>query len=246
MAGSSKTSKSEIGNFAFERVETGIPGFDKLIEGGLIRGSTYLVAGQTGTGKSIFSVQYILNGLRKGEPGVYITLEQSTEEIIEDMSKFGWGEELKKYMDSGKLAIVSSVPTSIKDLQETALTNIRRVGAKRFVLDSLSVATMSWKVSSMDIGKVRSEIFDFMRTLEHTGLTSLLITEIPEGDVKKISRFGFEEFIADGVIILHYLEYAAGGTPRSLIIRKMRRTNHGTDIYPIEITKDGLVVKKAI
>lgn len=241
-----KSSKSAPKKLVFERVETGIPGFDELIEGGLIRGSTYLVAGQTGTGKSIFSVQYILNGLRKGEPGVYITLEQSMEEILADMSRFGWENELKKYIDAGKLAIVSSVPTSIKDLQETAFANIRRVNAKRFVLDSLSVATMGWKVSTMDIGKVRGEIFDFMRTLEHTGLTSLLITEIPEGDVRKISRFGFEEFIADGVIILHYLEYAAGGTPRSLIVRKMRRTSHGTDIYPIEITKDGLVIRKSI
>jgi KaiC/GvpD/RAD55 family RecA-like ATPase len=79
-----------------------------------------------------------------------------------------------------------------------------------------------------------------MNTLKSTGVTSLLIAEIPEEKTKALSRFGFEEFLADGIIILHYLEYAAGGTPRSLLIRKMRRTDHGTDIYPIEITKTGI------
>ena len=229
-----------------DRVPTGIEGLDEIIEGGLVRGSTYLVAGQTGTGKSIFSMQYLLHGLETGENGLYVTLEQTVDEILSDMSKFGWEEKLRKYMQEGKLAIVSTIPTSIKDIQELILTHAKRIGAKRLVLDSLSVATVSWKISSMDIGKVRGEIFDLMRSLETTGLTSILITEIPEGELKKLSRFGFEEFIADGVIILHYLEYAAGGTPRSLIVRKMRRTNHGTDIYPIEITKNGLVVKKAI
>ncbi len=87
-------------------------------------------------------------------------------------------------------------------------------------------------------------MFRFLKALKTMGVTSLLITEIPEDNPKKLSRFGIEEFVADSVIILNYLEYAAGGVPRSLIIRKMRQTNHGVDIYPFEITKKGIVVKK--
>lgn len=227
-----------------ERVPTGITGFDKLVEGGLVRGSTYLIAGQTGTGKSIFSMQYLLEGLRRGETCVYMSLEQKIDEILQDMGKFDWGLSLKKYYDAGKLLIASAEPTSVKDLQEDSLAHISRVKAKRFVLDSLTVAALGWKVSSMDIGKVRSEIFSFMRAIENTGVTSILISEIPEGDIKRVSMFGFEEFVVDGVVVLHYLDYAAGGTPRSLMIRKMRRTNHGTDIYPFDIGKSGVSVKK--
>jgi KaiC/GvpD/RAD55 family RecA-like ATPase len=69
-----------------------------------------------------------------------------------------------------------------------------------------------------------------------------LTCEIPE-ESKSISTFGVEEFLVDGVIILNYLEFVAGGSPRSLIIRKMRRTKHGSDVYPIEITKDGMVLR---
>ena len=101
---------------------------------------------------------------------------------------------------------------------------------------------MGWKETT-EIAKLRAELFDFIKTLKNLGVTSLLITEIPEEKTKSLSRFGFEEFLADGIIVLHYLEYAAGGTPRSLVIRKMRRTEHGSDIYPMEITKTGIVVK---
>jgi len=187
--------------------------------------------------------------LENGEPGIYLTLEQKEDEIIKDVMKFGWDKKIKKYIAEGKLIIYSQHPTSIEELKETTRSLIGKNNAKRFVLDSLSIATMSWKVSSMDIGKIRSEIFDFIMTLKNLDVTSLLITEIPESRTKSLSRFGFEEFIADGVIILHYLEYAAGGLPRSMIIRKMRRTKHGTDIYPFEIGDEGikiLPVKKGI
>jgi KaiC/GvpD/RAD55 family RecA-like ATPase len=69
-----------------------------------------------------------------------------------------------------------------------------------------------------------------------------LICEIPENS-KAISTFGVEEFLVDGIIVLHYLGLVVGGSPRSLIIRKMRRTKHESEIYPIEITKRGIVVK---
>jgi len=231
---------------AADRVESGIPGLDKLVEGGFVRNSINLIAGQTGTGKTLFCMQYLLHGLRNGENGLYISLEQTVDDIMLDVGKFGWDVEFKKYMQQGKFAIVTQEPTSIKDLQDATLINIKKTSAKRFVLDSLSIATMGWKVSSMDVGKIRSEIFSYMKALKQSGITVLLIAEIPEAETKSLSRFGFEEFLADGVIILHYLEYAAGGTPRSLLVRKMRRTSHGTDIYPIEISSKGVAVKKGL
>lgn len=228
-----------------ERIPTGIPGLDKLIEGGLIKGSTYLIAGQTGTGKSIFTMQYLIEGLKRGETCVYLSLEQKIDELMGDMMKFEWGALLKKYYDTGKLILVSVEPTNMKDLQDASLTYISKVKANRFVLDSLTVAALGWKISSMDTGKIRSEVFSYLRSVETTGVTSMLIAEISENDIKSLSSFGFEEFLVDGVIVLNYLDYAAGGTPRSLMIRKMRRTNHGTDIYPFEISKSGISVKKS-
>lgn len=227
------------------REESGIPGLDNLVEGGFVKNSINLIAGQTGTGKTIFGMQFLLQGLKNGESCVYLTLEQKVEDILADMSKFGWDVEFKKYIAAGKFILSSHNPSDIKDLEAVSYQYIKKVNASRFVLDSLSIATMGWKLSSMDIGKIRGEIFSYMAMLKNSGTTTLLITEIPEAEEKKLSRFGFEEFLADGIIKLHFLEYATSGTPRSISIRKMRRTTHETGVYPLEISKNGMRVLPA-
>ncbi len=223
-----------------ERIETGIPGLDKLIEGGFIKGSTILLCGSTGTGKTIFSCQFIWHGLQKGENGVYLTLEEEKESIIKCAEDFGW--DFKKYINQKKLIVESIFPSSLEEIKDTIRELIRRVDAKRFVLDSLSVATMGWKESE-SIPIIRRSVFELAKTLKDLQVTSILISEIPEGE-NKLSRLGIEEFVVDGIIRLHYLEFTTADTPRSLVIRKMRRTNHETDIFPFEITEKGIVVKR--
>jgi len=224
-----------------ERVKTGIPGLDALVEGGLVKGSVNLLCGGAGTGKTIFACQFILQGLREGEHCVYITLEEDKEEILKDVAVFGWDKELLEYERKGAFVLSTEFPSKISDLQVRVTEAIERSKAKRFVLDSLSIAEMGW-AEEKDLPKLRREIFDLMRALKRTGATSLLIVELR--GAKTFSTLGFEEFLADSVIVLHYLEYSALGTPRSLMIRKMRRTNHATEIFPFEITKKGIVVKK--
>ncbi|MCK4497477.1 MAG: ATPase, partial [Candidatus Aenigmarchaeota archaeon] len=90
--------------------------------------------------------------------------------------------------------------------------------------------------------QIRKLLFNTINVIKKNKCTALITSEIPEG-MRGLSKFGVEEFVVDGIIVLNYLEYAAGGLDRSLIIRKMRRTDHGKDIYPIEITSKGIVVK---
>ena len=217
-----------------ERVSSGIPGLDKLISGGFVRNSINLVSGATGTCKTIFGLQYIWNGLQKGENGVYITLEQEPEDIFADVECFGWN--FKEYIKK-KQCIIEYLPTwDLSELPLLVIDKINEIKAQRFVLDTLSLVC-----SELDPIRMRSEISEFLNKLKHSGATSLLITEIPEGS-KALSTFGIEEFLVDGVLVLNYLEFVAGGSPRSLIIRKMRRTKHGSDIYPINITNKGLTL----
>lgn len=226
-----------------ERIESGIPGLDKLVQGGFFKGSANMIAGTTGTCKTIFGCQYILHGLRNNENGVYVTLEQRKEDILGDVAVFGWDKELKSYMEKKKFKMHSEFPSGITELGATCRDLIEEFEAERFVLDSLSLATVGWK-GTTETTLLRREVFNFIQTLKDLGVTSLLITEISEGS-EKLSRFGFEEFTVDSILILHYLEYAAGGLPRSLIIRKMRRTDHATDVYPLKVTKKGLKILPA-
>ncbi|MBI1978794.1 MAG: AAA family ATPase [Candidatus Aenigmarchaeota archaeon] len=222
-----------------ERTESGIPGLDKLIEGGFVKNSVNLVAGQTGTGKTLFCMQYLLNGLKKGENGLYITLEQKEDEILQDVGRFGWDVEFQKYIKAGKLALVPLEPTGMRELTTATVNYAKKVNAKRFVLDSLSIATMGWKTGEMDLTKIRAEVFSYMKSLKNLGVTSFLITEIPETDDKALSRFGFEEFLADGVVVLSFLN-VGGEVFSNLRVRKMRRTSHKKEQYPYEITNNGL------
>lgn len=219
-----------------ERIESGIPGLDGLIDGGFVKGSVNLIAGTTGTCKTIFCTQFIWHGLEKGESGVYISLEQSAEEVKSEGLQFGM--EFDKYIKQGKCAIEYVYPKTFSDLVSMVLGKIKGVKATRFVLDAVTLLGFYMEGTE----KLRDKVFTLFQKLKTLGVTALVVSEIPE-DTKTLSKFGFEEFVSDSVITLHYLEYVAGGTPRTIIIRKMRKTDHGTDIYPFEITKNGIVVK---
>jgi len=208
---------------------------DKNMQGGFIKNSVNLISGATGTGKSIFGLQYIWHGLQKKENGVFISLEQESEDILADAGLFGW--DFKKYMDKKKCIIEYLSTWNLEELPLIVIEKIKEIDAKRFVLDTISLVC-----SELDPDRIRSEISEFFNKLKHSGATSLLICEIPE-ESKSLSTFGIEEYIVDGIIVLNYLEFGTGSSPRSLLIRKMRRTKHGSDLYPFKITKKGIGLK---
>jgi circadian clock protein KaiC len=222
-----------------ERIESGIPGLDKLMQGGFVKGSINMIAGATGTGKTIFCCQYMWHGLKKGENTVYLTLEEPVEDILTEAAQFGM--DFTSYIKKKRCAIVYLFPKTLDELEYEIFKRIKDVNAKRFVIDSLSL--LAFSLRDENLTELRTKIYEIFKKLKQYGVTSVVVSEVPE-ESKGISRFGFEEFISDSVLVLHYLEYAGGGLPRSLIIRKMRKTKHSDDILPIKIDKTGLVVRK--
>lgn len=220
------------------RIKTGIPGLDRLMQGGLVHGSIYLLTGGTGTGKTIFGCQFLWHGLQKGETCVYITLEEDPVDIREDVRSFGW--DFEKFEKKGLCKIIYIDPVSTGNINTEIMTHIKKLNAKRLVIDSTAVMGMAMEKESL----VRRRVFSIVNALKtHDGCTSLIISEVPEGS-KKLSRFGVEEFVVDGVIVINYLGIGEECN-RSIMVRKMRRTNHGKDVYPFEITDKGIVVRKS-
>jgi KaiC/GvpD/RAD55 family RecA-like ATPase len=220
-----------------QRVQTGIPGFDKLIEGGLLQKSTYLVSGGVGSGKTIFSMQFLYNGATKyNEPGVFLSFEEPIIDIKRDVSRFGW--DIDKLEQGNKLRILHEEPYNVDKFSNIIEGAIYEIGAKRLVIDSTSVFGLALQTEH----DFRMKLFELSRLLEKMGVTTLLTSEVVENS-NGLSRFGVEEFVVDGVVLLSYLgmgeEYS-----RSLVIKKMRATDHGQDVYPVEIDKDGIKVLK--
>lgn len=235
------------------RIKTGIFGFDELVEGGLPEGRSYLISGGTGTGKTIFATQYLVSGAQNNEPGVYLTLDERPELIREDMLRFGWN--LRQFEDAGTLKIVDgtmaklgipsdeefSLPATGFDLDKLLLElmrAIKKIKAKRVVIDSIPALGLNFESEH----EVRKAVLKMVYLLSRSGVTTIFTTEINE-DSKQLGKYGVEEYVADGVIVLHYMGVGTQSN-RTLHIRKMRATKHSEDLHPLQISDSGIKVHK--
>ncbi len=217
-----------------ERIKSGIPGFDELMEGGFEEGSINLLTGKTGTGKSIFSFQFIYNGATEhGDVGLYITTEETGNNIRKQAERFGW--DIKSAEKKGLMKIMAVDPFDLETLADRITESANMQKAKRVVIDSVSM----FELYMQDAFKVRKSLFKVIQKLRDTKKTSIFVAEILE-ESKGLSRCGVIEFMVDSVIVLQYLGIAK--YKRSLSIRKMRMTDHSTDIHPFEIKHNGIEV----
>jgi len=223
-------------NPKLERIPSGIPGLDRLMEGGLVKGSTNLISGAAGTGKTILCAQFIWEGLRRGEACMFITLEEGPEDIIGDVRRFGW--DFEKYIKDKKLFLEYRDPFQITDITSPLLDEIKERNVQRVAIDSTAVFGMYYK----DPFEIRKQLFKLLAGLKGIGVTSFLTSELPE-ESTTLAKFGVEEFIVDSVILLKFV--GIGGEEFGNIqVRKMRRTKHSNAWHPMEVTSKGIVVKK--
>lgn len=218
-----------------ERVKTGVPGLDPLIEGGLIPRSTVLLSGGTGTGKTLFCGHYMLMGAMNGEKCVYV----STEEPIEKL-KLDWlrcGMDFTEYEKKKLVNFIEINPLEIKELPRRLNYILDTHNPKRVVIDSTTMLSLSIE-DQFDLRKMFLQIIGM---LNKSQATSLIIEEAQS--MEKYSATGDVEYLADGVIVLRYMEEMPE-YKRHLLVRKMRRTGHSESRHPIKITDKGLVVTK--
>ena len=232
------------------RISTGIDGLDELLGGGFIRGRTYLVAGEAGTGKTTFALQYLYNGaLRYGDHGVYVTIDERPKHIVEDALAMGW--DLEKLIDENMLLIVEITPM----FSETRRIDAERVagelgrlvseiGASRLSIDPIAPLVLRGKepVDPMTAQMiVREYIRKLIFSLDELGVTTVATSEIPTG-TNKLSRYGVEEFLASGVIVLK-LRRINNGFIREIYVRKMRGVAHSMDVHTFTmICGKGIVI----
>ena len=233
--------------FSVPKIRTEIDGFDLIANGGLPRGRVTLVSGTSGSAKTVFAAQFLAAGLSKaGENGVFVTFEESPEDIRRNMRGFGW--EIETWEAESRWAFVDASPQPDEPLLISGRYDLgallariehaaKRVNASRISVDSLGgiFAQLGDEVT------IRQELFRLTLALKRMGLTAIITAERTE-DYGSIARFGVEEFVSDNVIVLrNALEDEV--RRRTVEILKFRGTGHQKGEWPFTIVPDeGIIV----
>lgn len=203
--------------------------------GGIPEGDSLLVAGSSGTGKSLLATQFIAAGLRVGEPGIVAVFEERPEEYAGRASLFGL--DLKTPMEDGALEIIYLRPLdlSVDEMMQELLDAVKRTGAKRLVIDSLAGFEMALAPG------FRESLYRMIYALTGVGITILSTLEM----VETFTEFRFSSysisFLTDDIIRMRYVEID-GQLRKMMVVAKMRASAHSVDIYDYDINLQGIVI----
>lgn len=214
---------------------TGILGFDDLIGGGMEDNTICVIVGGSGSGKTLFCLQFLLEGLHNGETGAYFTLEQGIDEIIREAENIGWPE-VRDFVDSGQLMIHTIEADHFQDFVTGTLPQLKkRINEynlkTRIVVDPIT--PVLWEINNKsDQRKAISSMFSILRCLGTTFVTVEQHTSTGEDLIEK--DVSVPVFLSDAAVLLRYLglgeEY-----DRLFRVIKMRTSPHGSKNYPLEI-----------
>ncbi len=222
-----------------ERMQTGIPGLDHLLGGGLIRGNSLLVEGAPGSGKSTFGVRILNEGVvRYKEPGLLVTFEEFPKQIYEEA--MAYGVDLRLMEDAGKLRVIWTPPhrvlegfTGKSDLIEKI---IQELGVRRLVIDSV---THFKRVAASEV-ELREVLLKILNNLKLKGINTILIKELESLDSSSIA---FEEYLVDASMrVYNAATEGSRGNLRFLEVRKTRGQGHVSGRHPFRLGGSGVAV----
>jgi len=222
-----------------ERVKVGIVGLDDMLGGGLIAGSICSLIGTYGTGKTTFSLEFVWEGLKKGESIIYISLEEREERILLYMRQKGW--DVEPFLNK-TLFVIKLDPTDF-NLANNRIKNelpklIQKVKASRVVIDPISLFEDLFTSDS----ERRQEMFRFIEGLRDKQCTIMMTSETDRDNVFS-SRHALIEYLSDTVILLRYVRPSdLTDVHLALEVVKMRMSPHSREIKPYELMQDQVLV----
>jgi len=224
---------------AQKRLSIGIPELDEMLGGGIPEGDSLLIAGSSGTGKSLLATQFIAAGLRQGEPGIVAVFEERPEEYEARAGSFGL--DLSTPMKQGSLKVIYIRPLdlSVDEAMQEILDAIKETGATRLVIDSLAGFEMA--LSPGFRSDFRESLYRMIFALTGIGITILSTLEMEESFTELLfSKFSIS-FLTDDIIRLRYVEIE-GQLRKVMMVLKMRGGAHSKDIREYEIASKGVVI----
>jgi circadian clock protein KaiC len=221
------------------RLSTGIRELDALMDGGIPEGDSLLVAGSSGTGKSILGSQFIAEGLRKGEPGIVAIFEEIPMEYVERAARFGIDFATPQKDGTLKILYLRPLDLSVDETVHEIVDAVRAVNCKRLVIDSLVGFEMALAPGFRT--DFRESLYRMIGALTRLGVTVVSTVEVEENFISMgLSNFAVS-FLADDIVRMRYVSIN-GQLRKMLMVVKMRRSSHSIDLYEYSITQRGVVL----
>ncbi|MCK5643411.1 MAG: circadian clock protein KaiC [Gammaproteobacteria bacterium] len=219
------------------KINSGIDGFDTMLNGGIIENSSMLVAGGPGTGKTILGLQFIRSGLLQNDPCIIVTFEERPEQLVLEAKKVGI--DLTPYIDNGLLKFIYSEPDNICPAEHAMHIKkcVESMGVKRIFFDGI----VNLEVVLPEKLQLRGYLHMLTDYLKSNNVTSVFTTEISSND-RGITISPDESFIMDSVVILKHVE-SENKLRRYVCILKSRGTKHDCGIREYAITDNGLSIR---
>ncbi len=215
------------------RISSGIAPLDTMLAEGYAPGSSTLVAGPSGAGKTLMGLHFIFSGAASGEPGVIASLQENPIQLQKVANGFGWS------LANERVAVMYRSPNDvyIDEWVYELLDLIERTAAKRVLIDSLS----DLQYAAPDPVRFREFIYSLMQRLSRAGISPIMTSEIPDlFHVGRLAEYGISH-LSDNVILLQYLR-AEPRLLRTVTILKSRGSAHEPEIREFDITPDGIVL----
>ena len=219
------------------RISSGIAPLDTMLEEGYTPGSSTLVAGPSGAGKTLMGLHFIFSGAASGEPGVIASLQENPSQLQKVADGFGWS------LDDERVSVMYRSPNDvyIDEWVYELLDLIEGTGAKRVLIDSIS----DLQYAAPDAVRFREFVYSLMQRLSRQGISPIMTSEIPDlFHVGRLAEYGISH-LSDNVILLQYLR-AESRLLRTVTILKSRGSAHEPEIRQFDITSDGIVLGEPI
>jgi circadian clock protein KaiC len=219
------------------RTRTGVSGLDDLLGGGLPVGDTTLIAGPSGTGKSLLSTQFIAEGLNRGEAGVLAVFEEHPQDYLARAKDMGF--DLQPMVEQNRLSVLALRPLDLSadEILFQVQQAVERLGARRLVIDSLNGLELALAPNFRQ--DFRESLYRLMGRLTGGGVGVMMTVEVAEAfDQIQFSPHEVS-FLAQNILFLRYVEIEAR-LRRMITVIKMRRSAHSSDMCEYEITDRGM------
>jgi circadian clock protein KaiC len=216
---------------------TGVKEFDKLLDGGFPKGAVVLLAGSSGSGKTIFAFQWLFEGVKNNENGIYITLTEPLFKILENLEKMNYYD--RGAIEQERLKIVDMREHyekrgfGQKEILNFIGEQVKQINAKRLCIDSITAIAYCLN----DKSQIRTFIFELGTVLATLGCTTILTSEVADSD--KYSKYEVEEFISDAIIRMDQIK-VKDEFQRTMRVVKVRGKSYRAEAIPLKISADGI------